>query len=93
MAFVMQVMSLADGRPCKLDGQFYVQWDTGEGDRKMEQQEFSRDINKAMRFASQTDAMEEWKRVSTILPIRPHDGQPNRPLTSLNVMLEPAPDA
>jgi hypothetical protein len=42
------------------------------------------DPEDAMVFATVGDALEMWKRQSTLLPLRP-DGRPNRPLTAWTV--------
>ena len=42
------------------------------------------DIADAARFADAVAGWQEWKRESTVLPLRP-DGQPNRPLTAYTV--------
>jgi hypothetical protein len=46
------------------------------------------DPAKAQRFAGPVEALTEWKRQSTVLPIRPWDGRPNRPLTAYTIGLE-----
>lgn len=47
------------------------------------------DKAKAKRFPTFADALGEWKRPSAVLPIRPWDGRPNRPLTAYTVGTEP----
>jgi hypothetical protein len=49
---------------------------------------FTRNKRNAMRFASQGDALNFWTQRSKTRPNRP-DGKPNRPLTVLNVTIEP----
>lgn len=51
----------------------------GRGDVKL-----TRDQSKAKVFESFEAVMEEWKRQSTVLPLRP-DGKPNRPLTAFTI--------
>ncbi len=46
------------------------------------------DRAKARRFASPVEATEEWRRQSTVRPLRP-DGKPNRPLSSYTVEIVP----
>ncbi len=41
----------------------------------------------AKRYADTAAAMTEWKRPSTIKPLRP-DGKPNRPLTAYSITFE-----
>lgn len=43
----------------------------------------------ARQFATGAEALDFWKRVSTVRPKRP-DGKPNRPLTAYTVELVPA---
>jgi hypothetical protein len=45
---------------------------------------YTPDPDHALRFANAAAAMQYWKRVSTVRPIRP-DGKPNRPLTAFTV--------
>ena len=42
------------------------------------------DVAAAARFPDVVEGWKEWKRESTVLPLRP-DGQPNRPLTAYTV--------
>jgi hypothetical protein len=51
---------------------------------------FTRDVNKAMKFADKTAAFAYWKTRSKTVPTRP-DGKPNRPLTAYHVMIEEEP--
>jgi len=46
------------------------------------------DLEMALRFADIIEAMEEWKRPSTVHPIRLSDGKPNRPMTAWSVTPE-----
>ena len=46
--------------------------------------QFTTDIREAMVFPSFEEAMEYWRRPSTVRPLRP-DGRPNRPLTAYTV--------
>lgn len=39
---------------------------------------------RALKFPNAGAALEEWRRASTVRPLRP-DGQPNRPLTAFSV--------
>jgi hypothetical protein len=47
------------------------------------------DPERAQRFADHVAAWEEWKRPSTVHPIRLTDGKPNRPMTAWTVTIEP----
>jgi hypothetical protein len=51
---------------------------------------WTHDVSKAMRFPSFEAATECWRRQSTVTPLRT-DGQPNRPLTAYNVIIEQVP--
>ena len=42
------------------------------------------DPDEAMRFNSAMEALELWRAVSTVRPLRP-DGKPNRPLSAFSV--------
>lgn len=42
---------------------------------------------RAIRFDDAKAALEEWRRQSTVRPLRP-DGKPNRPLTAYTVTIE-----
>jgi len=46
------------------------------------------DLGLALRFDGFLEAMEEWKRPSTVHPIRLSDGKPNRPMTAWSVTPE-----
>jgi hypothetical protein len=46
------------------------------------------DPNKAMHFANAGQAMRYYRRISTVMPVRP-DGAPNRPLTAYHVEVHP----
>jgi hypothetical protein len=49
---------------------------------------FTDDPLRVKRFRSMVEAADEWKRVSTIRPVR-DDGKPNRPLTVFTVTFMP----
>lgn len=46
---------------------------------------WTNDPAEAKHFATPMDAMEYWRRQSTVQPTRPWDGKPNRPLTVFTV--------
>lgn len=48
------------------------------------------DIDQALRFPTGGDAFAFWRQQSTVRPVR-EDGQPNRPLTAFNIVVERAP--
>jgi hypothetical protein len=47
----------------------------------------TRDVDKAMKFASPADAWTYWTRQSQAQPLR-DDGQPNRPMTAYHALIE-----
>lgn len=69
-----------------VDGEYLESFDPdahdGRGDAT-----FTSDKAKAKRFPDMLGALQEWKRQSTVRPIRP-DGKANRPLTSFSVSFE-----
>lgn len=56
--------------------------DFGEGRGHVE---VTSDPDQAQQFPDIIEAMEEWKRPSTVHPIRLSDGKPNRPMTAWSV--------
>jgi len=46
------------------------------------------EVELAQRFDGIIEAMNEWKRPSTVHPIRETDGKPNRPMTAWSVTPE-----
>lgn len=50
--------------------------------------DFTDNVDEALKFETVADAWRFWTQESTVKPIR-EDGRPNRPLTSLNVSIEP----
>lgn len=53
--------------------------------------ELTSDLEKAMKFPSTLDALQFWRRQSSVRPLRP-DGKPNRPLTAFHAMIEKVQD-
>jgi len=51
------------------------------------------EVELAQRFDGIIEAMNEWKRPSTVHPIRLSDGKPNRPMTAWSVTPEDLGDA
>jgi hypothetical protein len=45
---------------------------------------FTRDVSQALKFDDGAQALECWRRQSTVRPVRP-DGKPNRPLTAFTI--------
>lgn len=68
----------------------YLEWSDPNAKNGMGDDGWTDDIEKAKKFATQTEAAECWQAVSLVRPMR-SDGKPNRPLTAYNVCIEPAP--
>jgi hypothetical protein len=49
--------------------------------------EWTRDVGRAMKFATNAAALRCWQATSTVRPLRP-DGKPNRPLSAFTVLIE-----
>jgi hypothetical protein len=90
MPCVIKALGYADGRPCWLAGTYLVSFDFeaagGRGKGKWAQ---SKKI--AHHFHDAGEAMEFWRTQSKTVPRR-IDGEPNRPLTSLTIEIEPVED-
>jgi len=86
---VIRILGLADGRPLPLDGHYLrscnVDAHGGRGSVDAVQ-----DPAQALRFRDVLEAMEYWRRQSTVRPLRP-DGLPNRPLTAYTIEVVDAP--
>lgn len=82
-------VGFANGTPCPHANQWVKQFDhnayNGQG-----QGVFTPDPERALRFDSAAAAMMFWGRQSTVRPLRP-DGEPNKPLTALTVVIEQLP--
>lgn len=81
----------ADGGYCPFAGQ-YLAWYDPNKESITDLGGFTKDVNKAMRFASVGEALEVWKRVREVDPIRP-DGKLNRPLTAFSMEVRRIIDA
>lgn len=85
--FVMRAVGFPSGRPCPFAGQYLKSMDFdahgGLGDG-----EFTDRVEEAKHFASQAAALAFWRTASSVRPLR-DDGEPNRPLTSTTVQIEP----
>ncbi len=90
MAVIMRLVQLADGRPNPLDGD-YLAWFDLDAHDGLGAFRAARDPAHAMRFIDVAAAFQAMRQQSVVRPLRP-DGQPNRPLMSFTVMIEPAPD-
>jgi hypothetical protein len=67
----------------------YLEWFSVDANNGLGADTWTHDATKAMRFPSFEAATECWKRQSTVTPLR-SDGQPNRPLTAYNIIIEHA---
>lgn len=85
---VMQIVGLARGGESPNDGAYVLSFDAnargGRGELRV-----TRDRGRAMTFPSDKEAMAFWRQQSRVMPLRPYDGKPNRPLTAYSVMVEP----
>lgn len=89
-AYVVTIAGRADGTRTDLDGDYLVTYDPdahdGGGDVLT-----SPNIEDATRFASAREAWLVWQMQSGVRPLRP-DGQPNRPLTAFNIIIQAVPE-
>jgi len=80
---VIRALGFANGEDCPIAGQFLVSMDfeafNGRGFAR-----YSSRVEDAKEFASSAEALEFWRTVPKIRPIRP-DRRPNRPLTSTTI--------
>ena len=74
-------------RPAELDGQYLKSFDH-DGSGGVGYGEGTFDPNEALQFDTQMDALEFWRKPSSVRPLRP-DGEPNRPLTASTVEFVP----
>lgn len=86
---VIRAAGFANGTPCPHEGQFLKSFDH-EAHRGQGEGDFTANAAEAMKFKGTTEAFEFWRRQSKTRKLRP-DGKPNRPLTSLSIMIEDAP--
>lgn len=75
---------------CDFAGQYLAWYDPDLPDARQAMARFTTDPAQAKRFPDAAAALEEWRRVRTVDPVRA-DGQPNRPLTALTVSIVRAP--
>lgn len=94
MSFVLRLVGTHF--PTTFDGQYLVEYDPDrpgvdpDGSPMLAHIVASPDIERAKKFPSAREAMEEWRRISRSVPTRP-DGKPNRPLTAFTVEVEKVP--
>jgi hypothetical protein len=86
MKTVILAVGFADKTPCPHANQWLESFDHDAYDGQG-YGEFTFDPDRAMRFADTIEAMEFWRKQSTVRPLR-SDGKPNRPLTALTIVVE-----
>lgn len=91
MTVRIRLVASADGRPTDKDGMWLVSCDVDANDGRGEVMATPIE-HLARTFESAAEALEYWRRPSTVHPTRP-DGKPNRPLTAYTVSIEKVPDA
>jgi hypothetical protein len=91
MATVIRCCGWANGTECPHEGQFIKTFDHEAFDGRG-YGEFTPNVSEARQFATNGEAMEFWRKVSTVRPKRP-DGKPNCPLTSMHVEICTLPAA
>jgi ribosomal protein S27AE len=84
---VIRIVGAINGQPMASDGAYLKDFDfeAREGRGTLIATE---DIGAAMRFDNFAEAADYWKRQSVTVPVRPHDGKPNRPFTAYSVLID-----
>lgn len=90
MPVVIKIIGLVNGTPCPMDDQYVRYYNPAPSNAKPGQCDLftTPDITSAKRYPDIFAAIEEWKRVDTRNPTREWDGEPNRPLTVFNILIE-----
>lgn len=93
--YVLRVMAFegwTDGDPRALGeeaiGKYVVSYDPDAYDGRG-YATWTDDLAEALRFPTPAEALVFYQRTSTVLPIRPWDGKPNRPLTAYSLECAP----
>lgn len=81
--YVLLVVGFANGGKSQYDGQYLTTYDPDWGDG-LGRVWTSPRIGDAIQFSSIAEALNLWKKQSTVKPLR-EDGRPNRPMTALTV--------
>jgi hypothetical protein len=81
--YVIRAEGFANGEHCPHAGEYVESFDH-EAHGGQGYGEFTPHLACAMQFATTGEAIEFWRRVPKVRPLRP-DGKPNRPLTALSV--------
>jgi len=83
----IQLQSRADGSTNDLPVGWYLAGYDADGNYGWGEAIWTEDPAEAIAFACATEARACWTEQSRVRPLRP-DGQPNRPLISLSVLLD-----
>lgn len=81
--FVIKCLGIVDGRPGP-SGQYLKEYDNRTGESV-----WTVALESAKGYETLEDAIAEYRSVHETDPVRPWDGQPNRPLTAFNVEFTP----
>lgn len=84
--YVIRSIGLADGRPMH-NGEFLSFWDP-DGNNGRGLFVWTPDPNKAAKYTTKAQVVEEYLLPSLSVPLRP-DGEPNRPLTAFSIEVVP----
>lgn len=88
MKYRMIIVGSAEGTYSGENGEnVYLKSYDPDGNNGFGDIEITIEPSEAMLFEDSGKAMEEWKRVSTVRPLRT-DGKPNRPLSAYTVQIE-----
>lgn len=92
---VMQIVGLVGGGSSEFDGQFLKEYDPDRegispgGLPMLAHVVTTLDPDDALTWEKGSEALEEWRRQSTVWPTRPLVGGENRPLTAFTVEVMP----
>lgn len=86
MPVLIRCVGFANNSPCTIAGQYVKTFDH-DAYNGLGYGEFTDDPEQAMKFNSNADAISFWNKASTVKPLRA-DGKPNKPMTSMSVLLE-----
>jgi hypothetical protein len=81
MSVVIQAAAYTDGRPCPYSGLFLKTYDFELG-----QGSWTPSRAHALQFPDPGEALDFWHTESRLMPLRA-DGEPNRPLTNLSIII------
>lgn len=88
---VVKIVGAANGRTTPHDGRWLVEWSphTEAGTLALTS---SRSRTRARCFGGPGQVWREMRAISSVEPVRPWDGEPNRPLSALTLQIEPLLD-